>query len=75
MNNNFRDWAFDKLTKPLPARERYLLLPDGKVKRFLQNVDYAIDRVFIYFFLFVILPGAFLVGLYATWQTIQQIFQ
>lgn len=42
MNANFRDWIFDKLTKPLPERERYLLLPDGKVKRLLQNVDYAI---------------------------------
>lgn len=75
MNNNFRDWAFDKLTKPLPARERFLLLPDGKVKRFLQNFDYMMDRVFLYLFLFVILPISFLVGLYATWQTIQQIFQ
>lgn len=75
MNANFRDWIFDKLTKPLPARERCLLLPDGKVKRLMQNMGYAIDRVFIYFFLFVILPGTFLIGLYATWQTIQQIFQ
>jgi len=75
VNANFRDWFFDKLTKPLPARERYLLLPDGKVKRFLQNFDYAMDRVFICLLLFVILPTAFLVGLYATWQTIQQIFQ
>lgn len=75
MNANFRDWIFDKLTKPLPARERFLLLPDGKVKRLLQNFDYTMDRVFIYLLLFVVLPIAFLVGLYATWQTIQQIFQ
>lgn len=53
----FRDKFFNMLFKIKPIEERLSLLPEGRTKIFLQRLDYNIDRIFIFLFLWVMLPG------------------
>lgn len=69
-----RDKVFDMLFKPRPVEVRLTFMPDGRLKRLLQKVEYNIDRVFIFFLLFIMLPGGFVIGLLASWESLKGFF-
>lgn len=64
----FRDWFFDVLFKITPAEERLGMFP------IINKIEYWMDKIAIYFLLFVCLPALFLGNLYVAWLHIKMFF-
>lgn len=64
---DFRDWFFDLLTKPYPAAKRFPFLPEGRIKRGLQQISYGIDRAIIFILIWVVVPLTVIAGLIGFW--------
>jgi hypothetical protein len=64
----FRDWLFDVLFKTTPAEKRLGMFPS------INKINYWLDKMVIYFVLFVGLPALFLGSLYVTWLHIKILF-
>lgn len=59
----FRDKFFDFLFKTLPADQRHQAMPDGAVKKFMQQLSYKVDRISMLLMIWVFLPVMTVIGL------------